>query len=44
VGKQTVATDKVAENVEKLLAGQPQAIVNAAKDAARKTAENEVKA
>lgn len=44
MGKQTVATDKVAENVEKLLAGQPQAIVNAAKDAARKTAENEVKA
>jgi|GEM_PF-1979748 hypothetical protein len=44
VGKQTVATDKVAENVEKLLAGQPQAVVNAAKDAARKTAEDEVKA
>lgn len=43
VGKQTVAADKVAENVEKLLAGQPQAVVNAAKDAARKTAEDEVK-
>ena len=43
VSKQTVATDKVAENVEKLLAGQPQAVVNAAKDATRKTAEDEVK-
>nr|WP_314740341.1 hypothetical protein [uncultured Haemophilus sp.] len=43
VGKQTVAADKAAENVAKLLEGQPQAVVNAAKDAARKAAEDEVK-
>lgn len=43
VGKQTVAAERAAENVANLLKGQPDVVINAAKAAARKAAEDEVK-